>query len=210
MYRRFLESDYPEALELAEEALRTNPTDAIAMAIYAECLRNLRDTPRAAFVTDRDTVPAPPNTDLELPIYFDEDNAPNPPTLPRTDAARPPTPPGRPGGREMYRRFLESDYPRALALAEAALAHEPHDEMARAIARESRAALDLRKSIPVLKSAFGPERTMPLGAREALMLSHVNGVSTVGEIADASGLPPIEALHLIEEFVAAGILELRG
>jgi tetratricopeptide (TPR) repeat protein len=195
MYRRFLESDYPEALELAEEALACDPTDAVAMAIYAECCRQLQ----------RETLPAPGTDDADdIPVFEGEPEEDGDAADRRTIDSQ------RSGAdRAMYQRFLESDYPKALELAEAALAVAPDDAMAQAIARESRAALDLRRSVPVLKSTLGRPQHLPLGAREALMLARVDGVATVGEIADGSGLPPLEALHLIEEFVAAGLLELR-
>lgn len=188
MYSRFLESDYPEALVLAEQALAEDPADAVAQAIYAECCKQLRQ---------HDTLPAPPEAleDGESTLAsLDTEDA-------TFDSGK------TESGREMYRRFLESDYPQALALAEQHLASFPEDPMALAIAHESRAAIELRKSVPVLRRTLGAPRE--LGAREALMLARVDGVSTVGEITDQSGLPPTEALHLMEELFEAGVLELR-
>ncbi len=164
MYRRFLESEYPDALAMAEEVLRERPDDVMALAIQTEC---------HTAIYKPETVPAPaPNGDpsagpraLRDDGRFDSEA----PTgveivLPPSDApgaaetARAPvndevTPVyvtvtrGEPS-REMCRRFLESDHPAALILAESVLEANPDDRMARAIAEQCRAALERRSSLP--------------------------------------------------------------
>jgi hypothetical protein len=149
MYRRFLESDYPDALMMAEEVLRDQPDDVMALAIQTEC--------RAAIFKPA-TVPAPPTNparaDSELPTSVETTPAPADPedltpvyvTVTRGEASR-----------EMCRRFLESDHPTALALAEELLETNPNDRMARAIAEQCRAALEQRNSaVPSTAPSFGP------------------------------------------------------
>jgi hypothetical protein len=132
MYRRFLESEYPDALAMAEEVLRERPDDVMAQAIAGEC--------RAALARPLPpTVPAPPMSsapprDSEAPTTF---------RLPEEEA----TPPymlvtRSQTSHSMCQRFLDSDHPAALALAEAVLKQHPEDRIARAIAEQCRAALD--------------------------------------------------------------------
>jgi hypothetical protein len=135
LYRRFLDSEYPVALAMAEEVLRQQPDDFMAQAIVAEC--------RAALSSDTvpppaDTVPAPPpapNEESELPASL----AP-----PAEDTAPYQTGSHRRVTRQMFQRFLDSDHPGALALAEEALRADPEDRMARAIVEQCHAALEGR------------------------------------------------------------------
>jgi hypothetical protein len=132
MYRRFLESEYPDALAMAEDVLKERPNDVMALAIAGEC--------RAALARPLPvTVPAPamssvPARDSEMPTTF---------RLPEEEA----TPPyalvtHSETSHKMCQRFLESDHPAALALAEAVLEENPSDRIARAIADQCRAALE--------------------------------------------------------------------
>ncbi len=136
MYRRFLESEYPAALAMAEDVLRERPEDVMALAIATECRTALAHRPLMV------TVPAPALTPSEgggsepaFDVVMEHEL-----TLPYTTATR-----GEPG-REMCQRFLDSDHPAALALAETLLQDNPHDRMARAIAEQCRAALESRGS----------------------------------------------------------------
>jgi hypothetical protein len=140
MYRRFLASEYPEALVIAEEVLKDRPDDFMALAIVNEC-RQARDSHPAS------GAPGPSSSDGPITI-------PSPPPAPRD--SEPPTAetavdltaaylgvgPRGDRGRQMCQRFLESDHPAALALAEELLSQDPEDRMARAIAEQCRAALD--------------------------------------------------------------------
>ena len=140
MYRRFLESEYPDALAMAEDVLRLQPDDVMALAIRAEC---------QAALGKPETVPAPAPavnaaTDSEMPTplaYGEASEEVTPPYATFTARAGEPS-------REMCRRFLESDHPAALALAETVLEANPNDRMARAIAEQCRAALERTSSSP--------------------------------------------------------------
>lgn len=147
MYRRFLESDYPDALAMAEEVLKEQPDDVMALAIQSECQSAIFRPP---------TVPAPgPSEGTGSSAPFDSE-APTaveitpPPLATDPDVAQEDQTPvyvtltqGEPS-REMCRRFLESDHPAALLLAESVLEANPNDRMARAIAEQCRAALEAR------------------------------------------------------------------
>ncbi len=141
MYRRFLESDYPDALAMAEEVLRLQPDDVMALAIQTEC---------QAAIFRPETVPAPAPTD---PERFDSEAPTGAEIGPLPADSEEATPVyvtvtrGEPS-REMCRRFLESDHPAALILAETLLEANPNDRMARAIAEQCRAALERRSSVP--------------------------------------------------------------
>lgn len=142
MYRRFLESEYPDALAMAEEVLRERPDDVMALAIAMECQNAIAQSMSTA------TVPAPAPSgpeprDSEMPTSIaDSSHAAHLSEL---------TPPysiatlGEPS-RQMCQRFLDSDHPAALALAETLLVENPHDRMARAIAEQCRAALEQKRA----------------------------------------------------------------
>ena len=134
---------------MAEQVLRDQPDDVMALAIQTEC--------RAA-IFKPETVPAPPTNparaDSELPTSVETTPAPADPeditpvyvTVTRGESSR-----------EMCRRFLESDHPAALALAEELLETNPDDRMARAIAEQCRAALEQRYSaVPSTAPSRGP------------------------------------------------------
>jgi hypothetical protein len=140
---------------------------------------------------ERDTVPAeaPPGGDAR-------------PTDP---------PPSNTTTRQMTQAFLDSDYPRALELAESVLASLPGDVMASAIAKECRAMRDLTSSIPVRSVTWDERVDAEEDGVAASLLSLVDGRTSVGEIAElaeASGLTTGDALKRIEEFVQNGILRL--
>jgi hypothetical protein len=137
MYRCFLASQYPEALAIAEEVLRDRPDDFMALAIVDECRRGVSAATSEAPESTSGAVtipsPAPEPRDSDLPTAeMDAD---------LTAAYLGIGPPGD-RGRQMCQRFLESDHPAALALAEQILAVDPDDKMACAIAEQCRAAIE--------------------------------------------------------------------
>jgi hypothetical protein len=113
--------------------------------------------------------------------------------------------------RQMTQAFLDSDYPRALEIAQGVLAEQPGDVMAAAIAKECRAIRDLTSSIPVRAIMWDDRVDADADGVAASILSLVDGRSSVSEIADlaeSSGLGPGEALRRIEELVETGVLRL--
>ncbi len=126
-------------------------------------------------------------------------------------SARASEPPTSSTTRQMTQAFLDSDYPRALVLAETVLSSQPGDVMATAIAKECRAMRDLTSSIPVRAVMWDDRVDANADGVAASILSLVDGRSSVAEIADlaeSSGLGPGEALRRIEEFIETGVLRL--
>jgi hypothetical protein len=215
VYQRFLESDYPEALRLAELVLEENPTDAIAQAVRDQCVLALK----------KDTVPAPASVksrvmqeeaeeaeeddegddDTTPELVEDESDEPTGPTLSlanRNEATR-----------ELYRLYLASEYAPALELAEELLAIDgDSDAMVRAIATECRLSLDARRSVPVLSlppaqiSEISPNG---LDTHTAFVLAQIDGQLSIEEVANMSGMPLDDVLSLLDRFVAMGVLTLR-
>jgi len=154
MYRRFLESDYPDELAMAEEVLREQPDDVMALAIQTEChaaIRRPETVPAPASTEAARVLMRDPRLDSELPTGVElggrgeggEGGLANDEVTPvYVTVTR-----GEPS-REMCRRFLESDHPAALLIAESLLEANPDDRMARAIAEQCRAALEHRPSLP--------------------------------------------------------------
>jgi CRP-like cAMP-binding protein len=227
MYQRLLQSDYPGAIALAKKALESNPSDGVAQTVLARAEAELR----------RDTTPVPSPggdalelEDLDALSRRIESARPRPEDLEELDPSdleddspaedtgemtplRSITAPTRlvshgSTAREMARAFLDSDYPRALELARAVLAEAPGDVMAEAIAKECGVMNQLAASIPVRVALWDDRVDANEDAVAASVLSLVDGRTTVAEIAEQSGLAPAEAVRLIEEFVANGVLRL--
>jgi hypothetical protein len=205
VYQRFLESDYPEALRLAELVLEKDPNDAVAQVIRDECLLQLeRDTVPAPYDPSAAFPPEPPDDDtqpMDVEQIGDEPTGPTLSLANRSDAAR-----------EVYRMFLGSDYAPALALAEELLARHPHDPMIGAIVHECRAALEARFSVPVLSvppAEIADRSGEEIDSRSAWILSRIDGTATIQEVADMGGMQMEDVLALLERFVAMGVLTLR-
>lgn len=201
VYQRFLESDYPEALRLAEIVLEENPADAIAQAVRDQCILALRKDTVPAPATVKDGV-FPPEEDTS-PHLLDDDE-PTGPTLSlanRNDATR-----------ELYRLYLASEYAPALALAEDILATGDADAMVKAIASECRVTLDTRRSVPVLSlppAEISEITPAGLDTHTAFVLAQIDGHLSIEEVADMSGMPLEDVLRLLDRFVAMGVLTLR-
>jgi CRP-like cAMP-binding protein len=207
MYQRLLQSDYPAAITLARRALDKNPGDRAALNVLSRAEAALR----------RDTTPAPRPPPDALEASFENLGerlaADDPDDSGELSARTDPTSPTRvvsngSTAREMARAFLDSDYPRALALAHAVLAEAPGDAMAAAVAKECGTRNELASSIPVRVAMLDDRVDADEDAVAASVLSLVDGRTTVAEIAEASGLSPAEAVRLIEDFVACGVLRL--
>lgn len=216
VYQRFLESDYPEALRLAEIVLEQNPDDAIAQAVRDQCLLALR----------KDTVPAPPSvkeriaaeaTHITEPARAaDDDTAPE-----RIDDRDEPTGPTlslenrNEATRELYRLYLASEYAPALRLAEELIdsgSCGPAETMVRAIADECRLTLRTRRSVPVLSlppSQISEITPTGLDTHTAFVLAQIDGRLSIAEVADMSGMPLDDVLQMLDRFVAMGVLTLR-
>jgi CRP-like cAMP-binding protein len=80
--------------------------------------------------------------------------------------------------------------------------------MAEAIAKECGTMNKLAASIPVRVAMWDDRVDATEDGVAASILSLVDGRATVAEIAEQSGLAPAEAVKLIEDFVASGVLRL--
>jgi hypothetical protein len=211
MYRRFRQSDYPGAIDLARGTLRANPADELAQAVARAATTRLVDRARpgggepshAAERQDTlpgprpDTVPAPrPDVSTEAALEACTEPAA---TRVREGCAH--------TVGEMTRCFLTSDYPSALTLADHILSEVPDHPLAAAVAFECRAMLARGSSIPVRTAP--PESVDSSDPHTSQLLRLVDGRTTLADIAKASDLAPLEALRLVDEFVAAGVLRLE-
>ena len=146
--------------------------------------------------------------------YFEPSDEPTSPTLAlanRSDAAR-----------EVYRRFLASEYAPALELANDLIAQGEDDPMLVTIARECRSSIAALSSSapPPLDdgaprsplSALEPRSVLrppssPLGA--AVHAGMFDATMTIEEVASLTGAPVEHVLALLERFVAMGVLPAR-
>lgn len=114
--------------------------------------------------------------------------------------------------REMKERFALGDFSGALTLAETILAASPDMGDVRALAEKCREVLldmyrsrigDLGQPVSVVLS---PDqiRWLSLDHRSGFLLSMVEGCSSVEELLDVSGMPPLDALRLL-----VGLLEQK-
>jgi hypothetical protein len=61
-------------------------------------------------------------------------------------------------------------------------------------------------AVPVL---VGDVTKMTLDHRAAFVLRFLDGMSTIDDILDASGLPRVEALKILDELVQSGAIKMR-
>jgi hypothetical protein len=108
----------------------------------------------------------------------------------------------------MLGRLATGDYEGALIAAEAFLEHHPRDPDATDCATMARS--ELRKiyiarlgsldRVPHLAMSLeGLLALTSLDVRTGFVLSHLDGLSTIGEIANARGVPEIDALRILSE-----------
>jgi hypothetical protein len=211
MYRRLMQGDYSGAIDHAREALRTDPGDEFARAVTRAATTRLVDLapPGAGELSSaaarHDTIPAPPHDTIPAPKpEVSVETVLEMPTELR--ATRVVEGSAKAVG-EMTRCFLTSDYPTALTFAELILYDVPEHPLASAIAFECRALLARGSSVPVRTASQG--NIDPSDPRTSQLLTLVDGRSTLAEIAKASDLAPLEALRLIDEFVAIGVLRIE-
>jgi hypothetical protein len=109
----------------------------------------------------------------------------------------------------MLERLAASDYAGVLLAAEALLVHQPRHADALDAAQISRSELHktyvgrLGPLHRVPRVAMGPEGLLAqsLDFRAGLLLSRVDGLTPLGEIVEASGLPKLDALRILSELV---------
>ena len=152
-----------------------------------------------------------PREEADVPVDFDDDcpQSSERPTLPPAAAT---------SHEELVRAFLGGDFEHTIAFAEAILAYDPTDGHA-ASYRDS-AIIRLRgvllarlgSGVRVPERLPSPMRTsaLALEPRAAFLLERVDGVTSVDDLVDGSGLPELEALRTLVGLLDRGLLRLRS
>jgi hypothetical protein len=112
-------------------------------------------------------------------------------------------------------RFEVGDFSGALVVAEGMLDEEPKHLAAKCYADSCRAMLRqmylarIGDKAGVLKVVMDAEQVkgLQLDHREGFLLSCVDGLSTIDEILDVSGMPPLDALRILYELLQEGAIE---
>lgn len=130
----------------------------------------------------------------------------------------PPEPPGSPDPlAELRERYALGDFSGALAIAEGILSSDPNDvdaqryaESCRDVLRQMYAArLGPLDQVPVVAIPSEQLRWLTLDHRSGFLLSHVDGVSTLEEILDVSGMNPLEAMRIIYDLLQQKVIALQ-
>jgi hypothetical protein len=117
---------------------------------------------------------------------------------------------------DLRERYALGDFSGALELSERILEREPKNADALRYAESCRevlhqmyaARLGPLDRVPVV--AVPPEqlRWLTLDHRSGFLLSHVDGVSTLEEILDVSGMPPLDALKILFDLLQQKVIAL--
>lgn len=115
-------------------------------------------------------------------------------------------------GAKMWASFREKDYRTALLAAKELLSLNPSHTVASACVEECKRNLIREIELSSVAYVVGtPEaiRSAGLGHREGFLLSQVDGVLTVDELLDVSGMDHGEALSVIAKLVTLGLIATR-
>ena len=118
---------------------------------------------------------------------------------------------------ELRERYALGDFSGALTIAEGILEDNKHNvdaqryaESCRDVLRQMYAArLGPLDQVPVVAIPVEQLRWLTLDHRAGFLLSHVDGVSTLEEILDISGMPPLEAMRIIYELLQQKVIALQ-
>ncbi|MCA9602014.1 MAG: hypothetical protein KC417_08320 [Myxococcales bacterium] len=132
-------------------------------------------------------------------------------------------PPSRPPGRvdlasDMRDRLALDDFTGALRAAELVLGSDPNNAEARGVVAACRERLSQMylsrvgstESVPQVIVPDAEIRWLGLDHRAGFLLSRVDGMSTVDEIIDMSGMERLEALKILAELVEANAIRLMA
>lgn len=119
---------------------------------------------------------------------------------------------------EMADRFALGDFTGSLRAAELLLGRDPKDNEANQHAsacRDRLSQLHLSRlggsdRVPTVAVADSEIRWLGLDHRAGFLLSHIDGMTTVEEVIDLSGMPRHEALKLLLELRESGAIRLEG
>jgi hypothetical protein len=118
---------------------------------------------------------------------------------------------------ELRERYALGDFSGALTIAEAILEDDPQNGDAQRYAESCRdvlkqmyaARLGPLDQVPVVAVPAEQLRWLTLDHRSGFLLSHVDGVSTLEEILDISGMPHLEAMRIIYDLLQQKVIVLQ-
>lgn len=172
------------------------------------------EPPRPAASSDRAATPPAVHAPTLIPGARPMTRAPAAPPPP----APVPAPPAAPGPddrrRQMLQRFEAGDYSGALVLAEAILDESPDDGSARRYAESCTEMLRqmyrarIGDGSRVLRIVISNEelRSLHLDHRAGFLLSCIDGMSSIDDILDVSGMRELDALRILFELVQENII----
>ncbi len=115
-------------------------------------------------------------------------------------------------GAKMWESFRAQDWRAALIAAKELLALNPSHSVAQACLEECRRNL-IRgielTSIPFVAGDAAAIRSAELGHREGFLLSQIDGLLSVDELLDVSGMDHEEALTVLAKLVSLGLVAVR-
>lgn len=118
---------------------------------------------------------------------------------------------------ELRERYALGDFSGALTIAEGILEDDPDNGDAQRYAESCRdvlkqmyaARLGSLDQVPVVAIPAEQLRWLTLDHRSGFLLSHVDGVSTLEEILDVSGMNHLEAMRIIYELLQQKVIALQ-
>jgi hypothetical protein len=118
---------------------------------------------------------------------------------------------------DLRERYALGDYSGALTIAEAILETYPNDpdalrhaESCREVLEQMYAArLGLMTQVPYVAVPLEQLRWLSLDHRAGFLLSHVDGISTLDEILDVSGMPRLEAMRTLYDLMQQKVIILQ-
>jgi len=118
---------------------------------------------------------------------------------------------------DLRERYALGDFSGALVIAEGVLSSEPANVDAQRYAESCRdvlkqmyaARLGPLDQVPTVGIPLEQLRWLTLDHRAGFLLSHVDGVSTLEEILDVSGMPHLEAMRIIFDLVQQKVIVLQ-
>jgi len=119
--------------------------------------------------------------------------------------------------REMRDRFSLGDYSGALFVAESLLEEEPaHAEALRCaencrgvLAQMYTARIGPLDRVPFIAVPGEQLKWLSIDHRAGFVLSHVDGISSLEQILDVSGMPALDALRILYELAQQRVISFR-
>lgn len=118
---------------------------------------------------------------------------------------------------EMQDRFSLGDYSGSLVIAESLLSDDPRHDEAKKYADNCRSILEQMYAarlgpldrVPFVAVPLDQLRWLSIDHRAGFVLSHVDGVSSLEQILDVSGMPLLDTLRILYELVQHRVVSFR-